>query len=133
MAGISAKLPLTTSQKDGVYGLTKTITEALSQDLKMIVLTNPGEKMMDPQFGVGLKKYLFEQSSPSVYGEISSRIREQASRYLPQVNIKNIKFNKLDPGPMGEDNLVDTGILSISIEFSLKPSAKVNSLIIPIS
>lgn len=36
------------------------------QKLKMLVLTNPGEKLMDPEFGVGIRKYLFEPDKGAV-------------------------------------------------------------------
>jgi phage baseplate assembly protein W len=133
MAGISPKLPLVTSNKDGVYSLTKTVTEALSLDLKMIILTNPGEKLMDINFGVGLRKFLFEQNSTEVYGQISSKIQEQAGRYLPQVNIQNIKFNQSTSGGSNSDSMTDNNLISITIQFSIRPSVKVNTLVIPIS
>ena len=133
MAGISPKLPLVTSNKDGVYSLTKTVTEALSLDLKMIILTNPGEKLMDINFGVGLRKFLFEQNSTEVYGQISSKIQEQAGRYLPQVNVQNIKFNQSTSGGSNSDSMTDSDLISITIQFSIRPSVKVNTLVIPIS
>jgi len=132
MAGISAALPLIVDQTDGVFRLTKTIKAALVQDLKMIILTNPGEKMMDPNFGVGLKRFLFEQGGPQVYGEINSAIQQQASRYLPQINILNIKFNQSSLDDMDADEMTDSGIVSITVEFSIKPTTKVSSLVIPI-
>ena len=132
MAGISAALPLTVDQTDGVFRLTKTIKAALIQDLKMIVLTNPGERMMDTNFGVGLKKFLFEQNGTQVYGQISSAIQQQANRYLPQINIKNIKFNQSSLDDADADEMTDSGIVSITVEFSIKPTTKVSSLVIPI-
>lgn len=132
MSGISAKLPITTSNIDGTYRLTKTVSEALSQNLKMIILTNPGEKMMNLNFGVGLRKYLFEQNTPEVYGEISSKIQEQAGRYLPQINIKNIKFNETNLGNVDSENMMDSALVSITIEFSVRPLIKLNTLVIPI-
>tara|TARA_R110002110_G_scaffold73747_2_gene195512 strand:- start:1024 stop:1422 length:399 start_codon:yes stop_codon:yes gene_type:complete len=132
MSGISVKLPIITSNVDGTYRLTKTVTEALSQDLKMVILTNPGEKMMDINFGVGLRNFLFEQNTSAVYGEISSKIQEQAGRYLPQINIKNIKFNETNLGNIDSDNMMDSALISITIEFSIRPSIKLNTLVLPI-
>jgi len=133
MAGISPKLPLITSNKDGVYSLTKSATEALSLDLKMIILTNPGEKLMDQNFGVGLRKFLFEQNTSDVYARISSKIQEQAGRYLPQVIVQNIKFNQSDSGDTDLDAMMDSNLVSITIQFSIRPSVKTNTLVIPIS
>ena len=58
MPGIAPKLPLQLDEVDG-YRLTKTIKETVQQNLKMIVLTSPGERIMNPDFGVGLRNYLF--------------------------------------------------------------------------
>jgi len=131
MPGISPKLPLTIDKIDGPYKLTKTVEEAMVQNLKMIILTNPGERMMDPFFGVGIRKFLFEQGTSVVYGDLSSRIYEQVAKYLPQINIKNIIFN--ESPLLASDEMVDNNILSVSIEFSIKPAAKVKTLVVPIT
>jgi phage baseplate assembly protein W len=60
MAGIAPKLPLDIDQTDG-YRLTKTIKETVQQNLKMIVLTSPGERIMDPDFWCWLKELLIQK------------------------------------------------------------------------
>ena len=62
MSGISPKLPLATGFKNGVYELNTDVLQAMEQNLKNLVLTSPGERVMDPLFGVGLKNFLFEQN-----------------------------------------------------------------------
>ena len=44
------------------YGMTD-LTKVVDQNLKMVLLTSPGEKLMNVNFGVGLRKYLFENNS----------------------------------------------------------------------
>jgi phage baseplate assembly protein W len=39
------------------------LVQTARQKLKNIVLTNPGERVMLPNFGVGIKRYLFSQNS----------------------------------------------------------------------
>ena len=56
--GLSPKLPLTKDPQDG-YALNKEYVELVQQNLKMILLTAPGERIMEPEFGVGLRNYLF--------------------------------------------------------------------------
>ena len=63
MYGISPKLPLIVDDLDGHYGLTKTIREAVKQNFKNLILTSPGERVMDQQFGVGLRSYFFDHRS----------------------------------------------------------------------
>ena len=59
--GISVKLPLTYNSFDGPYTLNKKTKEAVRQNFKNLVLTAPGERVMDPQFGGGMRNFLFEQ------------------------------------------------------------------------
>ncbi len=85
MKGISPKLPLTIDDIDGHYSNNKTIKEAVTQNLKHLLLTNKGEKMMDPSFGAGLMSYLFEPLDSSTFSTIQANIIEQADKYLPFV------------------------------------------------
>ena len=119
MPGISPKLPLQVDVQDGPYRLTKTVSEALTQDLKMIILTNPGERVMDPNFGAGILSYLFDNFSPSVYDEITDSIQEQVSIYLPQVNIEEVKFHTRDTAGQDLDELIESNVLAITIRYSI--------------
>ena len=75
--GLAAKLPLRISSEYGPYDLHTDIKSMVQQNLKMILLTNPGERIMDPDFGVGLQTFLHEQNTASLVGQISSRIHSQ--------------------------------------------------------
>ena len=87
MIGIAPKLPLAPDATDGYYKLTKTLTETLKQNLKMLILTAPGERMMDPAFGVGLRNFLFEHTPASL---IKTRITQQVARYIPAISITKL-------------------------------------------
>jgi len=82
----------------------------------MLLLTAPGERIMNPDFGVGLKTYLFEQNEPGTYAEINNRILTQVKRYLPFIAVNRIDFSipegALDYYPHD---------LSISIHFTIVP------------
>jgi phage baseplate assembly protein W len=131
MPGISAKLPLSVSQKDGPYRLTKTVTEALTQDFKMLLLTNPGERMMDPDFGIGIRNYLFENASEFIYDELTSLIIDATASYLPQIQIEKVLFNESSDDNQLND-LIDSNIISITIRFSINPFSNQETLTIPI-
>lgn len=91
MPGLSPKLPLHIDQIDG-YGLNKGFREVAKQNLKMIILTNPGERIMVPDFGVGIKTYLFENVTQMAFENIEEKIRQQARIYLPYITIGSIDF-----------------------------------------
>ena len=78
---------------DGEWVMNDTVVEAINQNLRMIILTAPGERTGFPNFGAGLKLYLFETPSQSLYDRISSAIRSQVGRYIPVITIEEINFN----------------------------------------
>ncbi len=74
------------------------------------MLTNPGERIMEPDFGVGLKRFLFQNFHDGVYAEVDSAIREQASMYMPAVTIISV---------LVDSSRIDTNQLSISLKYSI--------------
>jgi len=94
MAGIAPKLPLSTSKTDIGYDLTRNLKETIQQNFKNLLLTSPGEKVFDINFGVGIRRFLFEQSSEQLDADIMNRISEQTGRYMPFINIQKISIDR---------------------------------------
>lgn len=92
MYGIGPKLPLASDDVDGHFGLIKTLGDEVQQNLKHLILTSPGERVMDINFGVGIRRFLFEQMVPQTQDKIESRILSQVKQYLPFVRITKIDF-----------------------------------------
>ena len=111
MAGLAPRLPLTIDQIDGAYGLLKDITTLAQQNLRMLVLTGKGERIMIPEYGVGLKRKLFENKSQSLESSIQSAITSQVNKYLPYISIKKIEIGE------SQDTLIN---LSVEQSYELK-------------
>ena len=56
-------------------------------NIKNIILTNPGERIMLPDFGVGVNAMLFELSSFDLLDLLQQRINQQIRQYAPYVTI----------------------------------------------
>lgn len=112
---LAPKIPLYIDDIYGAYGLIDNYRELIKQNLKMLVLTAPGERIMDPLFGVGIRNYQFENFDPITVGEIKGNIVGQTSTYMPFVLIQNIDvtFSETDY------------ILSVSINYKV-PSINLN-------
>ena len=93
MAGLSPKLPLSIDPTDKFYRLNTTMKEVVAQNLKMLLLTAPGERIMDPNFGVGIRNYLFENA---MLPDIKKRINRQVKKYMPYLSIQNVNLGYLD-------------------------------------
>jgi len=131
--GISPALPLMVDQSDGPYRLTKSVKQAIVQNFKNLVMTNPGERMMDPDFGVGIREYLFELENLGVQEEISSKIRSQTGKYINSIKILDIRYTK---GSSYEENAVsiaNSNSIYVHILFNISSLSSANVLSIPIS
>ena len=73
MSSIGIKLPITYDSGDG-FTMLKTLDDTVKQNLKMLILTNPGERVMEPEFGVGIQQFLFSNFSENVESQISEKI-----------------------------------------------------------
>ena len=90
MASLSTKLPLTYSSIDG-FAQIKTFKSLTRQNFKMLLLTAPGERVMIPSYGVGLKTYLFSLYGESTQSKIIAKINEQVELYMPYIKVNNIE------------------------------------------
>jgi len=108
MSGLAPSLPLIRNSADGFANI-KNFDQLIKQNLKMLLLTNPGERVMDPNYGVGMRQFLFENFDQTVYARIDSKIREQASVYMRGLTINDIGFNTVN---------IDQGQLGIRISYS---------------
>ena len=99
MSSISPKLPLSVDSIDGAYRNIKTYKELVAQHVKMLVLTSPGERPMNPDYGVGIKRFLFEQNLEMIRGEIKSKIFSQFNKYLPYLELDSVTFKTPEDQP----------------------------------
>jgi len=130
--GISPALPLDYDPLDGPYRLTKTIKEALTQNFKNLILTNPGEKMMDPDFGVGIRQFLFELDNGGVQQEVRERIYQQTGKYLSSVQILDVRFSGGSNDEADQITMADSNAMYMQILFKILAIDSVNVLTLPL-
>jgi len=111
MAKLTPKLPLSPDKTQPGFEHITVLRELIKQNMKMVILTNPGERVMMPEFGVGITGLLFENISDldrmSFY---EGKIMEQVSEHLPYVEIIEIDFDESE---------IDSNKLSVKIVYSI--------------
>ena len=105
MYGIAPKLPVVIAPSQGFVN-TLTLKENVQQNLKNLLLTSPGERIMDVEFGVGVRNFLFENFKDV---NLESKIYEQVSTYMPFLDLIAVD---VQPDP-------DHGVLSVEITYSI--------------
>ena len=125
MNGIGPELPLSRDQKFGAYSLIESYKEQIKQNFKNLLLTSPGERIMNPDFGVGLRSFLFEPRVQLI-PQIRQTITAQTNKYLPFIKINAINFNQSLRNPQDHS---DSKILSVRIQYEV-PSINLNTSIV---
>jgi len=121
MSGLSPKFPLAIDNSQGTYVNNTTLKEVIKQNFKNLLLTGPGERLMDNNFGVGLRRYFFEPMTSTTYSDIDERINLQAKRYMPFINVDRVDFN---------DQVTNNNLLGLSISYSIIPLREIDVLTI---
>jgi phage baseplate assembly protein W len=91
--GFAPKFPFTIDRNDSDYVLVNNTEDLVRQNLINLLLTSPGERIMDPEFGVGIRRFLFENNTPNTLSNIKNSIDSQVKKYMPFVGITNVLFN----------------------------------------
>jgi len=102
------------------YEYIRDVPHLVKQNLKNILLTIPGERSMDPDFGVGISNYLFENYG-SFEGEMRGRIFSQVSKYAPFVELEDVVITA------EEENVIRVNLQYIIPSLSIKDSMSIGT------
>jgi len=88
---------------------TQTFKEQVKSNLINLLLTEQGERINEPNFGVGLKRLLFEQNINKE--NLEEKINFQIGFYIPEITLMSVSVGSID-----DENKV---YLTISYRFNL--------------
>ncbi|MGH2457767.1 MAG: GPW/gp25 family protein [Chloroflexota bacterium] len=69
------------------------------ESIQIILLTEPGERLMREQFGCGLRQYLFEPNTVATRQQIRDRIVQAIGRWEPRVAVQDVTVDPVDADP----------------------------------
>tara|TARA_Y100000592_G_C5482091_1_gene326318 strand:+ start:260 stop:676 length:417 start_codon:yes stop_codon:yes gene_type:complete len=79
----------------GVFFQSFTTKEQVKSNLINLLLTDRGERVQELEFGVGIRRLIFEQDVDETTLRI--RIQEGIDTYIPEIELVDLQINK-DPG-----------------------------------
>lgn len=97
------KWPLKKGNED-VFEMYDDVNQQISFYLKCLILTSPGENLSDPEYGVGLRRFLFDQNIGSTRDLISNSISSQISAYLPYIDLQDVSVTA-SPSEIDENSM----------------------------
>ena len=118
---IGVSLPFGVCGTDQLFNKTYSTKDQTKSNLINLLLTNKGERVLNPNFGSNLKQALFEQITQSTEDDIRNIISSSASIYIPEISIVSIDI---------DNTQVDYNTINITINYILNISGTADQITI---
>jgi hypothetical protein len=115
--GISLPIQITNT----AFEQTFQTSEQVKSNIKNLLLTKKGERILQPEFGSGLQALLFEPNVDDFEGRIEDTINESLEQWLPYVTAEEIDID-------ASDTLRDNNRINVSVKFRIGDSTDLNEV-----
>lgn len=120
-AGRGIKFPITRGNT-GYFNQTFTTLDQARTNVMNLLLTNKGERVMQPDFGADIYKYLFENITASTGSEIDRKIRDAIAFWLPYIRINSLDIDLNDVN-------IDQNRIRLTLSYGLVNLPNINDVI----
>ena len=98
--------------QDGYFKTTKTTVESIKNNIRLLLQTERGERVFQPNLGMNLRRLVFEQITENTTIEIENNIVGVFETWLPFVELQDINVNT--------DSTTGVNKIDIKITFNIK-------------
>jgi phage baseplate assembly protein W len=95
--------------------------EDVEQAILIILRTDPGERVMRPDFGAGLRAFVFEPMTPATLEAIRQRVQEALVDWEPRIDVEQVTVT---PDP-------DAGRAVINMSYRVRATNSHRNLVYP--
>jgi len=115
--GISLPIQITNT----AFSQTFQTSEQVKSNIKNLLLTKKGERILQPEFGSGLQELLFEPNVDDFEGRIEDTINESLEQWLPYVTAEEILVDS-------SNTLRDNNRINVSVKFRIGDNTDLNEV-----
>ena len=109
--GLDLPVARQAGDQGGYFATTKTTMDAIKNDIRLLLMTERGERLFQPFLGMNIRKFLFEQITDDTAIEIENDIVDTFQTWLPFVELRDIDVD------LGDQ---DRNKISINITFNIR-------------
>ncbi len=88
----------------GYLEVTNDVVSAITANVRSLLLTNRGERVMHVDFGCNLREFLFEPRSKGLKTRIAERIKNQLAKWMPFLALTGLYVTFSDEDPAVPEN-----------------------------
>ena len=94
----------------------------IKESLHILFSTSPGERVMQPTYGCGLKTMMFEIISESIVTEIKDVVERAILFFEPRITLNSIEINS--------ERAIE-GVLEIFLNYTVRTTNSRNNMVYP--
>lgn len=96
--------------------------EDVRQAIRIILGTEPGERVMRPTFGAGLRSFIFEPVNQRTMSQLEQRVREALITWEPRIDVKSVTVTQ---------DGAQAGRLLVDIAYLVRATNAIQNLVYP--
>ncbi len=96
--------------------------EDVQQAIRIILGTNPGERVMRPEFGAGLDTFVFEPVNATTLALVKTRVENALVDWEPRIDVVEVKVTT-DPA--------ERNTLLIEVSYRMRATNTLHNLVYP--
>lgn len=119
MKSINIKFPLEDDVEKNVLFKQNFVTkDALVSNLLLLLLTEEGERFYMSDYGINLRKYIFQPKDSITESEITEEIKERVKTFIPQLTITRVQFFSATTDDEGNSLMENEVVALINFTYS---------------
>ena len=103
---------------------TASYEEDVRQAMLLILRTNPGERVMRPDFGAGLREFAFEVMGEAALERLRDRVERSLIEWEPRIDVVAVR---VEPRPGG----ASSGLLDVEVDYKVRATNTFYNLVYP--
>jgi phage baseplate assembly protein W len=108
---------------DATGGIAEAVAEEdIREAIAIILGTSPGERVMRPDFGAGLDRFVFEPVNAATVTQLQARVRDALIAWEPRIDV--LQVSVAAQGDSGN-------VLLIELEYRVRATNAVQNLVYP--
>lgn len=95
MKAINIAFPIEDDAQDNRFlKTTRTTRQAVKSRLLLLLYSEKGQRYYRPDWGINIRKYLFEPNDELTRTELVEDIKNTVQRFLPNISVQNVFFEQ---------------------------------------
>lgn len=96
----------------------------IEESLRILLSTQPGERVMEPEFGCDLRPLVFEPMSSLLASSIENEVKIAVIRYEPRIDLNSVTI-------VFPDDVLHDGVVFINIDYTVRITNTRSNIVYP--